>query len=58
MLPLPQALTASCSDEERARCAAAGMVELVSKPINLVKVQARMCCVVARRPRACIHRVC
>lgn len=29
------ALTASCSDEERARCAEAGMVGLIPKPIKL-----------------------
>jgi CheY-like chemotaxis protein len=29
-----QALTASCSDEERARCAAAGTVDLMPKPIT------------------------
>lgn len=29
------ALTASCSDEERARCAEAGMVDLIPKPIKL-----------------------
>ena len=36
-----QALTASCSDEERARCAQAGMAELLPKPITVLKVQAR-----------------
>jgi CheY-like chemotaxis protein len=54
-----QALTASCSDEERARCAAAGMAELMPKPISVVKLQAR--CVhalpAARRLR-CVRAVC
>ena len=36
-----QALTASCSDEERARCTQAGMAELLPKPITVLKVQAR-----------------
>ena len=29
------ALTASCSDEERTRCAEAGMVGLIPKPIRI-----------------------
>jgi CheY-like chemotaxis protein len=29
------ALTASCSDEERARCAEAGMLDLITKPIKV-----------------------
>jgi CheY-like chemotaxis protein len=41
MLPLPQALTASCSEEERSRCKDAGMVELMAKPIKLAMLQAR-----------------
>ncbi len=36
-----QALTASCSDEERARCADAGMAEMMPKPIKLDTLQAR-----------------
>ena len=35
-----QALTASCSEEERARCAEAGMADLMPKPIQLAKLQA------------------
>jgi CheY-like chemotaxis protein len=35
-----QALTASCSEEERARCANAGMADLMPKPIQLAKLQA------------------
>ena len=38
---LAQALTASCSDEERARCLSAGMVELMPKPIKLDALKAR-----------------
>jgi len=34
-LPRAQALTASCSVQERQRCAAAGMAELVPKPVKL-----------------------
>jgi CheY-like chemotaxis protein len=30
-----QALTASCSEQERQRCAAAGMAELMPKPVRL-----------------------
>jgi CheY-like chemotaxis protein len=29
------ALTASCSDEERARCSTAGMQDLIAKPIRI-----------------------
>ena len=29
------ALTASCSDEERARCAEAGMLGLIPKPLKI-----------------------
>jgi two-component system capsular synthesis sensor histidine kinase RcsC len=34
------ALTASCSDEERARCAEAGMVDLIAKPIRIDGLEA------------------
>lgn len=35
----PQALTASCSDDERERCRAAGLVGLLPKPIKLSSLQ-------------------
>jgi CheY-like chemotaxis protein len=38
-----QALTASCSEEERARCAQAGCVELLPKPIKLSSLEVRRC---------------
>jgi CheY-like chemotaxis protein len=36
-----QALTASCSEEERTRCKNAGMQDLLPKPIKLAMLQAR-----------------
>ena len=39
--PLPaQALTASCSAEERARCREAGMLDLIPKPIRIEMLKA------------------
>jgi CheY-like chemotaxis protein len=35
-----QALTASCSEQERQRCAAAGMAELMAKPVRLDSLRA------------------
>jgi CheY-like chemotaxis protein len=36
----PQALTASCREEEKLRCAEAGMVGHLSKPVKLNLLQA------------------